>query len=178
MPDRALLEGLHRVGAVQRGEFVLASGARSSVYLDLRRTVSHPHLLRRMASLLGQRLAGHGCRAIAGVPLAGLPLAAAVALERDWPMVYPRPAAKDHGLRRKIEGDLPTEVPLWLVDDVATSGGSLLDAVSALEGAGYRIAGCAVVADRQEGAAEALRARDLKLLSLFTLADCLQTAVP
>jgi len=103
-PLADLVRALLDIGAIQFGEFTLASGQKSNYYVDLRVLVSAPTLL----ALVAQQYARHVRRLkpdlIAGVPYAALPIATAVSLHTGVPMIYPRREAKEHGTARRVEG--------------------------------------------------------------------------
>ena len=157
-------------GIVYRGEFTLASGRRSDVYVDLRRVLGIPRLFKTLASLL---YALHGvvleeAQAIAGVATGGIPWATALSLLSGKPLGYVRPRPKDHGLGRGVEGLTPP-MRVVVVDDVATSGESILNAVRVLRSEGFEATDALVLVDRGEGAAERLKANGVRLHSLTSL---------
>ena len=95
---------LYDIGAVQFGKFVLHSGKKSNIYLDLRVLVSYPQALRQVAVALRPLLAGLRYDLLAATPLAGLPIGTALCLELDQPLIYPRKAVKSYGTGKGIEG--------------------------------------------------------------------------
>ncbi len=192
-PSDTLAVDLFDAGCVRFGDFELKSGRRSPIYLDLRNLAGHPDLMRRIArrylSLLESRVpipestprdgATNTFSRIAGVPLAGLPIATAVSLESDIPMVYPRPGVKTHGTGAVIEGPFRRGERVVVIDDVATSGISVLDAVARLRGAGLEVGVAVVLIDRDGGAAEALEAEGVELRAvtgLGAIVESLRTA--
>ena len=157
-------------GAVLRGEFVLSSGEVSDLYIDARSVLGDRGAY---AALLGL-LAGAGYRhlsradAVVGVATGGIPWAAGLAQAYGLPLGYVRPRAKGHGRGRRLEG--------WsgpgravLVDDVATTGGSLASAVEALREAGVEVETALVIVDREAGAGERLAGLDVVLAPLTRL---------
>jgi uridine monophosphate synthetase len=168
VPTGGLAEALFDAGCIRFGEFALKSGIVSPIYLDLRTLTGHPTLLRRVARSYASLL-GDSDR-IAGVPLGGLPLATAVALESGRPMVYPRPP-KDHGTGASVEGPFETGESVVVVDDVITSGISALAATVQLEAAGLVIDRAVVLVDRRGGGREALAARGIELHAVLDLVD-------
>jgi orotate phosphoribosyltransferase len=118
------------------------------------------------------------CEAVAGVELGGCPLASAVSLVsfvrgRPLPALYVRKEAKDHGSRRQVEGDkaLRPGLPVVILEDVITTGGSTLKAVDKLRSLGAAVVGVVALVDRLEGGAEAIRAAGLPLVSICTRRD-------
>ena len=103
-PTRALALKLHELGCIRFGNFTLASGLQSPVYIDLRLLVSDPQTLALAARVYADLLRDAAIDRLAGVPYAALPIATAVSLETGLPLIYPRKEAKAHGLGRVIEG--------------------------------------------------------------------------
>lgn len=176
---RAELRDLLRERSFRRGTFTLASGRRSDFFIDCKQTV----LTARGHRLVGQVMfdalgALPPCEAVAGVALGGCPLASAVSLTselngRPLPALFVRKQTKDHGTRRLVEGDraLRPGMPVALLEDVITTGGSTLAAVESLRSAGAKLAGVVVLVDRREGGAAALDEAGLSWVSVFTRQD-------
>lgn len=165
----ALIVTLHDIGAVRFGDFVLHSGRHTPIYFDLRVLPSYPRALRQAAAAYRALLAPLSFDLIAATPLAGLPIGTAVSLELEMPLIYPRPAAKRHGTGKTIEGAWQAGQTAVMVDDLITSGDSLLHAIAALEAAGLRVADAAVLIDRQQGGRAAVEARGYRLHSAMAL---------
>lgn len=165
----SLAEALLEAGCVRFGDFMLKSGRRSPIYLDLRRLVSEPGLLRAAARAYLPMLDGLRFDRLAGIPYAALPIATAVSLQTGRPMVYPRREVKDYGTRVPVEGDFHPGETVVVIDDVATSGESKFEAIERLEAAGLVVKDVAVLIDRQSGAAEALARAGYHLHAAFTL---------
>jgi orotate phosphoribosyltransferase len=177
-PRRAeLLELVLRT--FERRRIVLSSGKQSDFYLDLRKTLMLPRGVLLAGELVLERLlAGPTVEALGGMAVGAVPLVAAVlaaAARRDPETrlvgFFVRKETKAHGLGRRIEGGFAAGQTVALVEDTATTGGSLLEAVEAVEAAGGKVARVLCVVDRGEGAAQAFAARGLPLESLFTRAD-------
>ncbi len=179
MSDLARLRDLLAARSYERRRVVLASGRESDFFIDCKQTIltaeGHALVGRAMFAALGGL---PPCDAVAGVELGGCPLASAVSLTsfvsgRPLDALYVRKAVKDHGSRRLIEGDraLCPGLPVALLEDVVTTGGSSLRAVEALTSAGARVVGVLALVDREEGATEAFTAADLPLVSLFKKSD-------
>lgn len=175
-PDRAkqrreLSALLHQIGVVRFGEFTLKDGRRSPFYLDMRILVSHPAALARVARAMLQRAEGLRCDRLAGLPYAGLPIAVAMALIAERPMIYARKEMKDYGTKRLIEGEFHAGEVALMIDDVVTSGGAKLDAVTPFRDAGLVVEDVLVIVDRSDGTATALADAGLRLHSVLTVRE-------
>jgi len=171
---RELSELFYRIGVVRFGEFTLKDGRSSPFYLDLRVLVSHPDALARVARAMLQRAAGLTYDRIAGIPYAGLPLAVAMALISERPMVYARKEKKDYGTKHQIEGEYRAGERALMVDDVITSGGSKLEAVAPFRSAGFVVEDVLVVVDRQGTGSTALSEAGLRLHSVLQVRALLE----
>ncbi len=174
MDTATLVEILRDSGAVKFGEFELSHGGTSSYYVDKYVFETDPAALSAIASAFAERLDG---QTLAGVALGAVPLVAATALAADLPYVIVRKAAKDYGTGNRIEGALPDEGEVVVIEDIATTGQSAIDAVDALREAGATVQRVFVVVDREEGAAEAMAEHDVALESLVTASDLLADEV-
>jgi uridine monophosphate synthetase len=170
---RELSELLYRIGVVRFGEFTLKDGRRSPFYLDMRILVSHPAALARVARALLQRTADLQYDRIAGLPYAGLPLAVAMSLLAERPMIYVRKEAKEYGTKKLIEGEYASGERALMVDDVVTSGGAKLEAATPFRDAGLVVEDVVVIVDRSDGAAAALAAAGLRLHSVLDVRSLL-----
>ena len=164
---RELSELLYRIGAVRFGEFTLKDGRRSPFYLDLRVLVSHPDVLARTARAMLQRAADIPYDRLAGIPYAGLPLAVAMALVGERPMIYARKEAKGYGTKRMVEGEYRPGERALLIDDVVTSGGAKLEAIGPFRDAGLVVEDVLVVVDREDRGATVLAEAGLRLHSVL-----------
>ncbi|EFK32618.1 orotate phosphoribosyltransferase [Lactobacillus delbrueckii] len=124
-------------------DFVYASGMHSPIYTDLRQTISFPKLRQAIAENLAALIKQEfpEVTVIGGVATAGIPHAAWVAQVMNLPMVYVRSKPKDHGQGRQIEGRLSMDDHIVLIDDLISTGGSVLSAVQAVKDTGAHVDG-------------------------------------
>jgi orotate phosphoribosyltransferase len=163
-----LKDMLIELKVVQKGEFILTSGKKSNYFVNIKRASTNPKVLREIGKAMAPYV--NECK-IAGMALGAVPLAVAVALETNQPFVMVRKEPKDHGTKELIEGDVAPGDKFVIVEDVATTGGSTLQVVSALRSKGANVSKAIVVVDRQEGAKEMLVEHGIELISLFTVQD-------
>ena len=159
----------YRVGIIKFGKFRLSSGMESPYYIDLRRLYSFPDLAFRVIGELID-IIDVGYDAVVGVATAGIPLAAYIAFTRKIPMGYVRIERKCHGLESKIEGVVEGRKVL-VVDDVATTGMSLLSSAKSLKSMGADVVAAAAIVDREQGAEETLSSAGIKLYSLIKVTE-------
>lgn len=173
---RELLELLIQVSALRFGNFTLKSSRSSPYYCDLKYAATFPSVLRMVSDLLVTHLADETL--IAGVELGAVPYTVALALSADRPYLIVRKVTKSHGTAQPIEGAYSPGDSVLLIEDVATSGGSIRDAITALRRAGLRIARAVCIVDREEGAREALAKIGVELSHLLTARDLLAESRP
>jgi uridine monophosphate synthetase len=171
----ALATALHGAGAVRFGDFVLKDGRHSPFYLDLRVLVGVPSVLRQAAHAMLDVASRIRYDCIAGIPYAGLPIAVAMALEGDTPLVYPRKEAKAHGTGRMVEGVFQSGDRALVIDDVITTGGAKLEAITPLRSAGLTVEDILVVVDREQSGASTLAKHGIRLHSVLRVRELLAT---
>lgn len=163
-------------GAVKFGDFTLTSGAKSRYYVDVKAAMTDPETLKAIAHKMAQLAARHGpFGAVAGMELGAVPLATAVSLETNLPLLIIRKGERKHGTGKRVEGRDPRGLKVFVVEDVTTSGGSTLEAVKVLREAGAKVEHASVVVDRESGGVEALANEKVTLHPLATVSQLLQT---
>jgi orotate phosphoribosyltransferase len=163
---------------VRRGLFTLASGGTATVYLDVRRASLHPSALGALADALTARIVPFVPDAVGGPVVGAIPLVAAIVVRRSasaqpWPGFMVRAETKTHGTGQRVDGYLEVGWRVALIEDVVTSGGSVLGAVKAVREAGAEVAVVACVVDREQGGRAALEAVGVPLEALFTMREIL-----
>jgi orotate phosphoribosyltransferase len=168
---------LHQNGIIKFGDFTLSSGKKSSYYVDLRLVPSYPHQYRRMIkylqSIISEQVGFDDFDAVASVPTGGLVIASSLAFELVKPLVYVRSETKSHGTSKLVEGVIKKGMKILVVDDVATTGGSVANGIKALKEAGAKVSDCYVIVNRLEGAKDALQKEGV---TLHQILDILQIA--
>ena len=178
MSDAAALRRLLLERSVRRGDFVLASGQRSTYYIDCRPTTmsAEGQVLIGRLGLAAFEAAGWRPRAIGGLTMGADPVAYAIAAA-SWESGTPidafsvRKEAKGHGTGRLIEGNFQAGDLVVVVEDVITSGGSAERAISAINEAGGRVLGVLAVVDREQGGREHLAQLGHKVVSVTTTTE-------
>lgn len=173
--DRAkFIAALRDCGALQFGTFTLASGRTSSYYIDIKKAVTRPDLLRTIGDGIAPYV--RGVDRIAGVELGAVPIAAAASLASGKPYVMVRKATKEHGMKKDYEGELSKGERVLFVEDVVTTGGTLRSAIERLRQHGAVIEEVVAVVDREEGGAMTLAEIAVRLHALVRAKDLLATS--
>jgi uridine monophosphate synthetase len=172
-PISILSRDLITSGCVRFGQFTLKSGAGSPIYIDLRRLVSHPRILQSVAHAYTEKLRALEYDRLVGIPYAALPIATALALELNCPLIYPRREAKEYGTRATIEGEFAVGETVIVIDDLATTGGTKIETIEKLKEAGLVVRDIVVLIDRGQGARELLAAEGYTLHAVTTLTELL-----
>ncbi|XP_055333394.1 uncharacterized protein LOC129584965 isoform X2 [Paramacrobiotus metropolitanus] len=170
----------HRVNVIKFGSFTLKSGVQSPIYIDLREIISYPRLLRTAARLISKAIYETDAvvhEVLCGVPYAALPIATLIACDKDIPMVMRRKEVKDHGTKKIVEGKVERGAPCLLVDDVCTSGQSILETAEDLRAAGLIVEDAVVLLDRESGGAEYLQQNGIKLHYALNITQLCSTLV-
>jgi uridine monophosphate synthetase len=169
----SLADELLAAGCIKFGEFTLKSGLKSPIYIDLRQIITYPKLLEQIGAAYLPLLKSLMFDRIAGLPYAAIPIATAISLAGNYPMIYPRKEAKEYGTKAEIEGEFHAGETVVVIDDLATTGGSKFEAIEKLTGAGLVVKDVVVLVDRQSGAKESLEKAGYSLHAVLTISQML-----
>ena len=117
----SLADALLEAGCIKFGEFTLKSGLKSPIYIDLRQIITYPKLLEQIGASYLPLLKQLSFDRIAGLPYAAIPIATAVSLQGNYPMIYPRKEVKTYGTKAEIEGEYHADETVVVIDDLATT---------------------------------------------------------
>ena len=169
---------LHQNRIIKFGDFTLASGKKSSYYVDLRVVPSFPHEFRTMIKYLQnditEKIGLGSFDSIVSVPTGGLVIASALAIETVKPLIYVRNKPKDYGTSKSVEGKIREGMKVLMIDDVATTGGSVANAIKSLKEAKINVTDAYVIVNRMEGADEALKEQGVNLHSISNVIQITQ----
>jgi len=165
-----LIHELYKNNFILFGDYTLSSGLRSPYYIDLRMALSIPSILRKVAYLYRQE-AFKCCSydAIAGIEVGSIPIAGILAYTMNTPMLYVRKSAKEYATKKYVEGLVREGWRVLVLEDVSTTGRSILHAVEKLRDVGCQVSDAIVFIDREQGAYEKLAEVDVKLHSIYTV---------
>ena len=168
-----IADGLLSAGCIKFGEFTLKSGLKSPIYIDLRQIISYPRLLADVAQAYLPIVSSLQFSRIAGLPYAAIPIATAISLAGNYPMIYPRKEVKTYGTKAEIEGEYHPGETVVVIDDLATTGGSKFEAIEKLTGVGLFVKDVVVLVDRQSGAKESLEQAGYTMHAVLTIRQLL-----
>ena len=164
---------LYEKKIIRFGDFTLASGKKSPYYIDLRLVPSYPIYYRKMIkglqNIIAEDVGLENFHSLVSVPTGGLVVAASLAIEIVKPIIYVRKEAKEHGTGKAVEGVTCQDMKLLMIEDVVTSGGSVINAIKSIKEEKMKVTDAYAVVDRMEGATEALQVEGVKLHSLLTI---------
>ena len=170
---------LYEKKIIRFGDFTLASGKKSPYYIDLRLVPSFPHEYRKMIkelqNLIAEDIGFENFHSLVSVPTGGLVVAASLATEIVKPLIYVRKQAKEHGTGKAVEGVTCQDMKLLMIEDVVTSGGSVINAIKSIKEEKMIVKDAYAVVDRMEGATQALQDEGIKFHSLLTINDITQS---
>lgn len=174
-PYQALILELFDIGCLLFGEYVQASGATFSYYIDLRKIISNPHLFNQVLDAYGDIVRQLEFDRIAGIPYGALPTATGLALNLQRPMIFPRKEVKAHGTRRLIEGNFHPGEKVVVIDDILISGKSVMEGAEKLKSAGLKIEDIVVFIDHEGGVKDRLRDNGYRAHSVLSISEITDT---
>jgi orotate phosphoribosyltransferase len=146
---------LYKNDIIKFGDFTLSSGKNSSYYIDLRLVPSYPHQFRKMIknlqNLIIKKTGLDNFDSLASVPTGGLVVTSALAIEVVKPLIYVRNRPKEHGTIKSIEGKISEGMKVLMIDDVMTTGTSIVNGIKQLKESGLSISDVYVIINRLEG---------------------------
>lgn len=166
-----IIHKLFEMGAVKFGQFTLKSGITSPIYIDLRLTVSNPKLLVMIAEAMHEKVRAAKYDLICGVPYTALPFATAISIQHSIPMIMRRKEKKEYGTGKLIEGIFEKEQKCLIVEDVITSGASIMETIVPLAEAGLIVEDVVVLVDREQGGKKFLESKGLKVHAVCTISS-------
>lgn len=172
MEKEELISLLKECKAIQFGRFVLTSGAVSDYYIDIKKASTNPKILKKIAEAMTEYAEGYDL--IAGMELGAVPLIVALSLETNIPYVIVRKEKRKHGTSKQIEGENVKDKKVLVVEDVTTSGGSVIKTIQILRGNHAKIDEVIVVVDRESGAEEKIHGIDVNFIPLISVCDILK----
>ncbi len=167
-----LIQSLKDCGAIKFGRFVLTSGAISDYYIDIKKASTEPKILKLIAQQMSEHVQGYNM--LAGMELGAVPLVVALSLETGIPYVIIRKEKREHGTGKQIEGGDVKGKSVLVVEDVTTSGGSVIKSIQILRENNAEVEKVLVVVDRESGAREKLEKLEVEFIPLISVSEILK----
>ncbi len=174
-PHQDLILQLYEIGCLLFGNYVQASGATFSYYIDLRQIISTPQLFHQILKAYSEVLQPLTFDRIAGIPYGSLPTATGLSLRLDHPMIYPRKEVKAHGTRRLIEGTFNPGEKVVVVDDILITGKSVIEGAEKLRSSGLIVEDIVVFIDHEECVKDKLKSQGYQAYSVLTISEITET---
>lgn len=169
---------LIRNESIKFGDYTLTSGKKSPYYIDLRQTISSPITMdwisNSLVRIIMNEIGKNRIDKTLGVPTAGVPFATMVSQKLALPLIYYRKARKEHGVRKKIEGSLERNDRILIIDDLITTGESVIEAAEAVRQQGGIASELVVLLDREQGGVESLRKANVETHILFRVSEAFE----
>lgn len=166
-----LIKLLKENEVIKFGEFKLSSGKESDYYVDMKKAITNPLILKEVAKLLSDEIDEMKIDKVAGPALGAIPIVTAVSLYSEIPMIMIRKDKKGYGTTNQLEGALNNDDSVIILEDVTTTGNSLLNAIKVITENGGKISKAFVIVDRDEGAIVNLKKNGIILEPLISIND-------
>lgn len=167
--QQQLILDLFDADMIKFGEFTLKSGKQSYIYADIRTAISYPKIYKHICDLFYTLVEPLKYDFICGVPYSALTFASAIAYEHSIPMLLKRKEAKEYGTKKILEGSYQTGQQCVLIEDVITTGASILETIDALKAHGVQVTDICTLIDRNQGGADKLREQGYNVYSIMNL---------
>lgn len=168
-----LMKLLKENEVIKFGKFTLASGKESDYYVDMKKAITDPEILQTIADLITLKIKNDDVDKVAGPALGAVPIATAVSLTSKKPLLMIRKEKKGYGTSKLIEGEVFENDNVIVVEDVTTTGNSLIKAINAIEDNQGVVKRAFVVVDRCEGAKENFNKIGVELEPLISIDEFL-----
>ncbi len=169
-----LLLALFKNKCIELGSFKLKSGIISPIYIDLRKLVSYPSLMRKCAAAYWTLIKKLSFDRLAAVPYAALPIASVISVIYQQPLVYTRKEAQGYGVSKLVQGEYKKGEQVVVIDDIITTGESKLMVIKPLVASGLKVKDVVILIDREQGGAEKLAAKGYQVHAVFYLTKVLE----
>ncbi len=173
MDKEKLVLQLFELDVLQFGQFTLKSGLSSPFYLDFRRVVAYPETLQQISDQLWELIKNLDFDHLCGVPYAALSLSSAISMRHKKSMIVKRKEVKKHGTKKMVEGIFEEGDKAVVIDDVISSGISMIETLEAIEDEGLEIDYVIAIVDRMQGGVATLEKQGYKVLSVYTIEEIL-----
>jgi uridine monophosphate synthetase len=170
-PQQDLILQLYDIECIMFGDFVQASGATFSYYIDLRKIISNPQVFSQVLTAYEEILKNLNFDRIAGIPYGSLPTATGLSLRMNFPMIFPRKEVKAHGTRKLIEGNFHPGEIVVVVDDILISGKSAMEGAEKLKSAELIVNDIVVFIDHEQGVKNRLQENGYQAHAVLTLSE-------
>lgn len=173
----SLIWGFEKVGVVQKGEFLLKSGKTSDTYIDLKKLISYPYLLKGVCEALHNKIEEHSITTkdknyvICGVPMGAIPYAVGIGITYNIPAIMIRDVVKDYGTKKVFEGDFDKDASIILIEDVITTGSSVCKILDIFEQHKLKVALILCIVNRGEGGIKKITERGYNVDYIIDVTD-------